>query len=190
MLKPAPFSFLLALILFACSFAQPFNTKEYNFAISGFKGDTLRYTGSFAAGDNEGLKVIIRSPVEDSAKFIVGYLRGYQMDVSTTAWTQWDYPWCVLDTFDASTAANFKSIDSMISNSGNDSDVVAALDSTTLVGYTTMTLEIGHKVFRSDYGRIVFKGLSGNRVAPYQLLITVKQPRYSRVDIGSRKQPD
>lgn len=175
---------IFALIFASVSFSQSVsNNIEYARAITGFTGDTTRYTDKFNVGDNEGLRVIIRCPVVDSGLFVVKYQRGYMVDggeTNTGGWVLWDNPPCLLDTFNTTVAGNFFDVTGMVSNGGNDSDMVQALDSVSISGYAVMIKEI--PTWKSPYGRIVVTGLTGNRVEPYTLYINVEMNKYYRTE--------
>lgn len=160
-----------------------YNVKLNNFAINGFRSDSLKTTGWFAAGDAEGADIIIKAPTQDSSKFVVGYQRGY-WDGGQIIWKR---PFLVVDTFSTLTAGNFQAAGSMI-ESPNDTDLVAAIDSAQVSGWTIMTKRVN--AFRSPYARIVVKGLTGNKNTAYNVFVTVSQPKYYRVDVGSGKQPE
>jgi hypothetical protein len=181
-------SIFLALIMALAAFGQNVsNNVEYSRSISNFSGDTLRYTSKFNVGDNEGLRVIIRCPVVDSGLFIVKYQRGYVVDggeSNSNGWTLWDNPPCFIDTFNTSVAGNFYSIDSMVDNGGNDSDLVQALDSVQIPGYAVMIKEIS--TYKSPYGRFIVQGLTGNRVEPYTLIFSVEMNKFYRVETKSQ----
>lgn len=175
---------ILVMIVVLSTFAQTaYNSKVHNLAISGFASDTLRYTDKFAAGDYEGVDVVVMSTSQDSAKFLVGYQRGYPVWGSTV----WENPTVVFDTFDVAIAANYRTQDSLFYAASGDTDLVALVDSTQLSGYTIMVRHL--YPFRSPFARIVVKGLTGNSDEAYDLFFAVSQPKYVRVDVGPGKQP-
>lgn len=160
-----------------------YNVKLNNFAINGFRSDSLKTSSWFAAGDAEGADIIIKAPTQDSSKFVVGYQRGY-WDGGQIVWKR---PTMVIDTFNTLVAGNFQAAGSFL-ETPNDSDLVAAIDSAQISGTTLMAKRIS--TFRSPYARIVLKGLTGNKNTAYSVFVTVSQPKYVRVDVGSGKQPE
>lgn len=178
-------SIVIIMLLVISAIAQTaYNSKVHNLAISNFASDTLRYTDKFAAGDYEGVTVVIMSNSQDSAKFIVGYQRGYSVWNSVL----WERPWVAFDTFDVSVDASYMTQDSLFYAASGDTDLVARIDSLQFSGYSIMIRQI--LPYRSPFARIVVKGLTGNSVEPYNLYFAICQPRYSRVDVGPGKQPE
>lgn len=160
-----------------------YNVKTFQFPISTFKADSLENTGAFPAGDCEGVDVIIKSVAKDSSVFEVGYQRGY-WDGGQIIWKR---PYMVVDTFNTLTAGNFIAAGTSIMGI-QDTDLVQAIDSSQVPGYVVMARHI--YPYRSPYARIVLKGLTGNKKSFYNVFVTVSQPKYYRVDVGTSKQPN
>jgi hypothetical protein len=176
----------IILIAFAVSFVvaqSAYNFKTYQYPVLTFNNDSLKNTGAFPAGDCEGIDVIIKSAAKDSSVFEIGYQRGY-WDGGQIIWKR---PYMVVDTFNTLTAGNFIASGTSIVGV-NDTDKVQALDSSQVPGYVVMAKHV--YPYRSPYARIVVKGLTGNKKSTYGLFITVSQPKYYRVDVGTGKQPE
>jgi hypothetical protein len=160
-----------------------YNTKIYQFSIATFKTDSSKVTGWFPAGDGEGIDVIIKSAAKDSSVFQVGYQRGY-----------WDggaiipkRPFMVIDTFNTLTGANFQAIGTSIA-AINDTDLVQAIDTNSQAGTTGFVYMVRHVFpYRSPHARITLKGLTGNKNTFFNVFVTVSQPKYFNVDVGTGK---
>jgi hypothetical protein len=175
---------LLVLAVFGIVTAQSaYNVKTFQFPVATFKEDSLKSTAAFPVGDCEGLDLIIKSVAKDSSVFEIGYQRGY-WDGGQIIWKR---PYMVVDTFNTLTAGNFIAAGTSIVGI-NDTDKVQALDSSQVSGYVVMAKHIFP--YRSPYGRFVLKGLTGNKKSFYNVFITVSQPKYYRVDVGTSKQPN
>jgi hypothetical protein len=170
------------LLLIAVAFAQ-YNTKTYEFAITGFSNDSLKITPAFPVGDYEGISVAVQSTAKDSSLFALVYQRGYNVGGGIL----YDRPGSLIDTFNTSVSGNFNAAATWV-NSVGDSDVVAAIDSTQLSGYVTMLRVF--TPYRSPLARLYIKGLTGNKKAAYNVFITVTLTRYIRVDTGTGRQPE
>lgn len=184
MIKSVFMAFVFAVVAFGQNVS---NNIEYARAISNFTGTQLRKTDKFNVGDNEGVRAVIRVPVRDSAKFIVKYQRGYVLDggeSNSGGWTHWDVPACFIDSFNTFVAGNFYDTTSTAYNNGNDTNVVQALDSIQIPGWTTMTVEF--ETWKTPYGRFWVQGLTGNRVAPYTMYFSVEMLKFSRVETKSQ----
>jgi hypothetical protein len=177
-------SALLILMVWSILIAQSaYNDREYNFAVSSFKNDSLRFTNRFPAGDAEGVEITVRVPYGTTAKFLIGYQRGSNIDGTV----RYKRPWTCFDTFDVSNTAKFVTKASFIVNTASDSDAVGSLDSAQLSPYYTM-LRRTLPAFRSQYARFVIQGLAGNSSSAYDVFFTIHQPKYIRSDGG--KQPE
>lgn len=166
--------FVLIMILALSVFSQGY--KSYNYgdisnSILNFSGTSARYTSTMPTGDYEGIEVLVRVPKSVTAKFVLSYQRGKKVG----NFFFWDQP-VMIDTFNTTEAANYKTIDSMVTNTGNDTDVVKAIDSTQLSGYTTMYKQ--PIVYRSPFGRFRIKGLTGNSGTGYTVLINTTLLKY------------
>ena len=174
--------FAVALIFGQTSTA--YNVKITNMAINTFAADSAKVTSWVPIGDGEGVDVVIKSTALDSSVFQVGYQRGY-----------WDggrivpkRPFWAVDTFNTLTAGNYQVLGSSVA-SVNDTDKQQAIDTVGQGGMVVMARHIP-AYFRSPYARVVCKGLTGNKNTNYSLFITVSQPKYVRVDVGSGRQPE
>ena len=153
-----------------------YNVRIYQYAVGTFAADSLKATSWFPAGDAEGVDIVVKSSIKDSAVFQLGYQRGY-----------WDggqviskRPFAVIDTFNTLTAGNFIAAGTSVSNFANDTDVAQALDTAVVGGYATMARHFW--AYRSPYARITLKGLTGNKHSTYNIFVTVNQPKAINVD--------
>jgi hypothetical protein len=91
----------------------------------------------------------------------------------------------VVDTFNTLTAGNFQAIGTSIVGI-NDTDLVQAIDTNSQSGTTGFVYMAKHITpYRSPYARITLKGLTGNKNTAFNVFITVSQPKYYNVDIGT-----
>lgn len=176
---------LFVIALCSLLFAQTaYNDREYNFAISGFVGDTLRKTNKFPAGDCEGVSVTVRFPYDiDSAAFVLGYQRGKTIDGVVRY-----EPWSALCTLNTASTSYLPADSCMNPNDNGDTNMVY-IDSVSL-SPNYQVLSYTWIPWRSQYARFVVKGLAGNKHTAYNVFFTIHQPRYIRVDTGTGKQPE
>ena len=161
-----------------------YNVKTFSFSIQSFSNDSLKATPWFPAGDGEGVDFVVKSAAKDSSVFTVAYQRGYWDGGAIIA----KRPSAIMDTFNTLVAGNFNAAGTAVYNAFGDTDVVQAIDSSQVSGFVVMAKHF--YPFRSPYARLVLKGLTGNKKTAYGLFVTVSQPKYMRVDVGTGKQPE
>jgi hypothetical protein len=177
-------TFLFIVTLIVCLFAQPYNVSVLHSTITGFAYDSLKASDVFYVGDYQGVSILIKTSIQDSAKFYYCYQRGY-WDGNAIVWKR---PSVLIDTFNTLTSGNFQTTGSYVQTGRADTDLVQAIDTIGLGGKTQQITYFCP--IRSPYMRIWCKGLTGNKHSAYTIYVNASMTKYNRVDVGTIKQAD
>jgi hypothetical protein len=180
---------IAVLVLSVFAFAQnpQTNILRNTLTISNMAYDSLKASDAFNVTDYENIRVIIKTATVDSSAFYWGYQRGgYDQDGNL----RWQRPIWIIDTVNTLTGANFIATGTFVAASG-DTDLHQSIDTNgTAAAKVYQSRNISP--LWSPVARLVFKGLgtSYNKHTLYTIWATIEQRRYTRVDVGTGKQPN